>query len=459
MVIFDFKYSDIEGLSRLDAEYYNPKYIDKVKLVRNINSKKVSEVFNIELGPAYSSKKIGSNDGIPISKIGDVTNKRAPKNWDLLSVDEFNKYGKKNIKQCDIIMTLTGDPPDVGKTNMPFTIFDEKKSIYAFNQRVAKLEAKEYDPFYLFAVLSTEYFRIRFEQCAFGIRQRNVSIPDLKSAYIFIAEEDHRNEISKLIKEHFRLNNLANNLQYQANELLQQELRLDKISFKSTKSYIATFSEIINNNRSDADFYQTKFKQLAKHLDTLNTVYLGSICSFLKGFEVGTPAYTDFGPTFIRVSNLTKDGFSFGNSDKYISEETFKNLKKYQPKIGDILLTKDGTIGTCNVVDEEVQGIISSGIMNLTLNDTDIPKEYLALVINSQICQMQADRDCSGALITHWKPEQIRKLKIPILEKETMIKLAELVSNSKIARKQSKELLAQAKSRVEQLIEEAANKN
>lgn len=105
---------------------------------------------------------------------------------------------------------------------------------------------------------------------------------------------------------------------------------------------------------------------------------------FLKGFEVGTSLYTLEGPVFIRVSNLTKDGFKFGNADKYISETTHSSLKAFQPIIGDILLTKDGTIGTCYVVDENVKGIISSGIMNLELTDNSIPKEYLALVINSK---------------------------------------------------------------------------
>lgn len=198
---------------------------------------------------------------------------------------------------------------------------------------------------------------------------------------------------------------------------------------------------------------------MESHIQSIQSVSLSSICTFVKGVEVGTPAYTTNGPTFIRVSNLTKEGFSFGNSDKYISNELYKNLKSYQPQIGDILLTKDGTIGTCYVVDEYVEGIISSGIMNLNLIDSKIPKEYLALVINSKLCQMQAERECSGALITHWKPEQIRNLRIPVLKPEIMDQINELCKQSKTARKESKRLLEQAKLRVEQLIEEAANKH
>jgi len=459
MVSFNLKYSEIEGLTRLDPEYYNPKYNDVVKKVRNLNSVKLSTILNIELGPAYSSKKIKKNGDIPISKIGDVTNKRDFSNWDFVDFNEFVKYGKRNIKQNEILMTLTGDPPDVGKVNMPFTDYENEKLTLAFNQRVAKLETKGINPFYLFTILSTEYFRIRFEQCAFGIRQRNVSIPDLKSAFVYLAEPIEIEKIGKLTKEHFKLKSQSQTLYKQAIDLLEQGLGMDGVNFEKPKSYTANFSEVVSNFRNDADYYQTKYRQLDTHLKTKVTVALSSICNFLKGFEVGTSLYTLEGPVFIRVSNLTKDGFKFGNADKHISETTHSSLKSFQPIIGDILLTKDGTIGTCYVVDENLKGIISSGIMNLELTDNTIPKEYLALVINSKICQMQAERECSGALITHWKPEQIRRLRIPILMKENMQEISELVVKSKEARKQSQQLLADAKARVEQLIEEAAKNN
>ena len=80
--------------------------------------------------------------------------------------------------------------------------------------------------------------------------------------------------------------------------------------------------------------------------------------------------------------------------------------------------------------------------------DTSIPSEYLALVINSKICRIQVERVCSGALIIYWKPGDISKLEIPVLSDGIMKKLSKLVTKSK-----------QAKTRVEQLIEEAAGKN
>ena len=443
---------------RLDADFFQKEYIELDKKIAGaISIQKSANTVDLQSNGAFRVIFNILNDNqpkeIPYIRSGNVGDF-------FINKDELHSISKKAHSQLKKTHTKIGDILMARKGKIGgATLITEDDVDYNSNDNVTNIRLKDNNflPAYFVAFWNSRFGLQQVERFATGNVQPWLSMKQIRMLRTVKLNYKFQKEISDVVLNAYSKNKLSINLFQQANDLLKQELGLNKISFESTKSYIANFSEVINNNRADADFYQSKFKLLAKHIDTLNTVYLGSICSFLKGFEVGTPAYTDFGPTFIRVSNLTKDGFSFGNSDKYISEETFKNLKKYQPKIGDILLTKDGTIGTCNVVDEDVQGIISSGIMNLTLNDTTIPKEYLALVINSQICQMQADRDCSGALITHWKPEQIRKLKIPILEKETMIKLAELVSNSKIARKQSKDLLTQAKYKVEQLIEEAAN--
>lgn len=66
---------------------------------------------------------------------------------------------------------------------------------------------------------------------------------------------------------------------------------------------------------------------------------------------------------------------------------------------------------------------------------------------------MQAERDGGGSIITHWRPEQVKSVLIPILSKPTQQKIADLVQKSHNARKKAKQLLAQAKSKVENLIE------
>jgi len=130
-------------------------------------------------------------------------------------------------------------------------------------------------------------------------------------------------------------------------------------------------------------------------------------------------------------------------------------LIEYKPQKGELLLTKDGSPGICYVVDQEIDGIVSGGILRLQLLNDSVPPEYLALVINSKACRMQVEQDCSGALILLWRPTSVRNLRIPILHDETMFEISDLVIESKRAKMESERLLEQAKTCVEQMIEGA----
>ena len=66
---------------------------------------------------------------------------------------------------------------------------------------------------------------------------------------------------------------------------------------------------------------------------------------------------------------------------------------------------------------------------------------------------MQIERDAGGSVIVHWKPEQIKKLKVPILSKTIQIKIADLVHKSHRACQKAKALLEKAQREVEEFIE------
>jgi len=71
---------------------------------------------------------------------------------------------------------------------------------------------------------------------------------------------------------------------------------------------------------------------------------------------------------------------------------------------------------------------------------------------------MQVERDCGGSVILHWKPEQVKRLQIPILPLEIQQEIASLVQQSHEARRKAKELLEVAKKAVEIAIEEGEEK-
>ena len=104
------------------------------------------------------------------------------------------------------------------------------------------------------------------------------------------------------------------------------------------------------------------------------------------------------------------------------------------------------------MVKETIDGVTSGGIVKVKLKE-QIDPEYVALCINSIVGQSQVERDAGGSIIKHWKPEQIKNLLIPILPVATQKKIADLVRESHAARKKAKELLEEAKRKVEEMIE------
>ena len=83
----------------------------------------------------------------------------------------------------------------------------------------------------------------------------------------------------------------------------------------------------------------------------------------------------------------------------------------------------------------------------------DIDNYYLALVLNSLVVKFQANRKSIGAIIKHLRVEEIKKLQIPILPKPIQQKISSLIQESFQLRKEAKELIEKAKSKVENLIE------
>ena len=83
--------------------------------------------------------------------------------------------------------------------------------------------------------------------------------------------------------------------------------------------------------------------------------------------------------------------------------------------------------------------------------------DYLTLVLNSPIVQLQAERDSNGAIIQHWKPSEIENVIIPVLDMSIQKEIATQVQESFALRKQSKQLLEYAKQAVEMAIEKGEN--
>lgn len=98
--------------------------------------------------------------------------------------------------------------------------------------------------------------------------------------------------------------------------------------------------------------------------------------------------------------------------------------------------------------------ISSSGILHLTVKDNAVLPDYLALVLNSKLVRLQAERSAGGSIIQHWKQLEIENVSIPILPMSSQQKITAKVRESFALRAESKRLLDLAKHAVETAIEQ-----
>lgn len=445
--------SQLEGAHRLDAEYYQPEYLILNSKFKTQKSKLLKEFAEkIFSGPFGSTLKSESyqKEGIPFIRIGDISDVFIDrKNLVYISKSENKRIFGTHLNPGDIIFSKIGTigrlsviSDDLGQVNI---------SENNIGIRLSKLSQQEKISLLFF--LLSKHGQLQILRSGSGNIQQKLNVADIENVMVPIFSKQFQWELLELYEKITEFRNQNELFYSQAENLFLEELGLRDCKEKDELFSVVNFSEAKKKNRIDAEYFQQKYEKLLKRIKEKNGKLLGEIVSMKKGIEPGAESYLEEGKKFIRVSNMSKFGIS-DNDSKYVSEDLYKKLKDdFEPKIGEILLTKDATPGIACVLKEDIEGIMAGGILRLRIKDKNIEDEYLALCLNSIVGQMQAERDAGGSVIAHWKPEQIKNVLIPILPKPVRQKITGLIQKSYEARKKAKELLEEAKHKVEEMIE------
>lgn len=440
------KLSKLEGAKRIDADYYKKEYYSLLGKLKSSGAIPVKEV-TIPARRKFNPQEDEYFDYIEISEVD-------------LSTGEFNIskiIGKEApdraqwvVKKNDILISTVRPI-----RNAVVLIKKEQNNLVA-SSGFCVLQPKKMSPEYLFIYFKTDFMKYLLDRYTTATEYPAITWNDILNAPIYLSNSTLQENISNIVISAFDLLECSKNFYSQAETILLQELGLSYFKPQYKKAYTAKLSDAFSSNRIDAEYFQPAYEEVIRKIQRKN-IEIKSLGKFIidiqKGIEPGSENYREEGKPFIRVSNLSINGF-IDRDQKYLSDELYIQIKNtYEPKQGDLLLTKDATPGIAYVIKETIEGIISSGILKLKINESEINKEYLALCINSLIGKMQIERDGGGSVIIHWKPKQVKRLKIPVLSFETQQKIASLVQKSYKARKRAKELLEIAKRAVEIAIE------
>jgi len=447
MAVFSvIKLSELEEAKRIDAEYYKPEYLELLLRLKKAGCIPVKDIA-FPIRRKFKPKKGEYFDYIEISKVDLTTGE-----FDTSKIigEEAPDRAQWVVNKDDILIST------VRPIRNAIVLIKEGKENLVCSSGFCVLHPKTIQANYLFLYFKMPFIAKLLDRHTTATEYPAINWNDVLNTPIYVGSEEFQTKISLMMDKSFALLKQSRSLYSQAENLLLEGLGLKDLKPKYEKTYTANLSDTLSAHRIDAEYFQPAYEEIIKRLKEKN-IELKPLRKFIlsiqKGIEPGSENYQDKGKSFIRVSNLSINGF-VDRDQKYLSEELYQQLREtYEPKQGDFLLTKDATPGIAYVVKEQIEGIISSGILRLQINENEIDKEYLALCINSIIGKMHIEKDCGGSVILHWKPDQVKRLKIPTLPSEIQQEIASLVQQSHEARRKAKELLEVAKKAIEIAIE------
>jgi len=239
----------------------------------------------------------------------------------------------------------------------------------------------------------------------------------------------------------------------QAEVLLLEELGLNNFKPEEELYYIVNLSDVKSAHRTDAEYFQPKFKKIEEKLvKDFNSKQIKHL-DFIK---VTTGQYSEEyttkteGSPYIRGTDLAQGTVKQDNL-LYINPE--RQIPSKKAREGDVVVTRVGTIGISARLPKEVEGgTISDNLIRLRFPEETLNSYYVSLFFNTIGSQLMI-RESRGSVQARLNQETLKEIVLPIVTKSTQQIVADLVRQSHKARKKSKELLEKAKREVEEFIE------
>lgn len=372
-----------------------------------------------------------------------------PEKWKIVRMKYlFNDYSEKNRKESELL-SVTQDKGVVPRSwvenrmvmpsgNLESFKFIEKGD-FAISLRSFEggLEYCHHDgiisPAYTVLKqrrndLRSAYYKYLFKSHAFiselqtsvvGIREgKNISFNELSYSLMPIPESKEQTAIANFLDEKCGKIDAAIAQKQKLIEFLKERLQII-IQNAVTKG--------LDPNVKMKDSGVEWIGEIPEHWEVVKLKLLST--KIVDGAHF-TPTYVDKGVPFLRVTDLTKmvDGKIDWNSTRSIPlKEHLDLIKRANPSKGDVLISKNGTIGLTKVIDWETEFsfFVSLCLIKLT---PKISPYYFEAFFNSPLVDMQLTFGSSRTSVTNLHLEKIKELLIVLPEPKEQWKIVEKIN-------------------------------
>lgn len=429
--------SKLEGALRLDAEYYQPEYLEvaqKLSKAKNIADLTSDIRYGLYVEPEY--KEVGVDFVRAMNLLNFWIDGK------ILKIDESKVPPAYRLKTGDSLIVRSG--ANTGSVGLVYPKFQNA----TFGSYTIRLRFNRVNPFFAATFLNSKYGTLQTKRFQTGMAQPNLNIPNIKEIKIPTISDDDQEKIEKLCLEIEKLKEQSESLYSQAEDLLLEELELKDFEIEDILSYIVNFSEIKFAHRADAEYFQPKYKKIINSLGKDKKI----LKTIAKRKTKRSKLIKENNYRYIEISdiNISNGEASFN----VIQGSDLPVNAKIKIDGGELIISKVRPMrGAVAVIPDDWSGnFIASGAFSIFEVGSPL-REYVQVVLRSIIGKLQLEKPTTGTSYPTVTDEDVENLFIPILPKPTQQKIADLVQKSHEAHSKAKQLLEQTKSEVENLIE------
>ena len=445
---------DVRATRRIDSEFFRPDYVAAEGVVRASKTDDLGKLGGFVPGPFGSAFHVQNYDyKSPYRYIRG----RDVKPFFLLKDDnryipesDFNRLKQYEVHNDDLMISVVGTLGNVA-------VCTEKDTLAMFSCKSTLLRVWRADPYFLLSYLNSTPGQLCLLRRQRGAIQTGLNIEDLRTIPVPRFKAATEDEIAASVRTAHRNLLAARDAYHSAQQLLDSELGLDKLTFEKPTGYTAQFSEVRSSLRADPEYFNPVAAALVERITSFDHVRLGASFSVGNGFPWQSKRFLDdnSGEPVVRIRNIRPSHIDIDDltsiEPNYAERVGFSKARK-----GDLVVGMDGLKyffasileGDC-YVNQRVAHLVQKA-------HAKISPEYATFVVNSRIGQAQLLRDMTIATtVGHITNRNIASLVLPYVSDAFHEKITSLVRSSIDKQQESRQLLEIAKNRVEQIIKEA----
>ena len=442
------KYTDVLEARRYDAEYFKPEYL---AINRQLQSKDFVyfEDFSFITDGIHSSIDFDETSNILLFSA------KAPKEnvFDISGLSYISyKQHKQNprtaLQENDVIISTVGT---IGNCAVMTSDFLPANS----DRHVGIIRPKNISSFFVSTFLLSKYGRMQSSRNVVGNVQPNLYIRDMKKFILPIFPQSFQLQIEQIVKSAHQKQIDSKQLYREAEELLLSELGLVDYQVKHSLWFTTTKNEVSVAHRYDSEYFQPKYAEIIKKIEEYEGGYFTlsdkNYSKISRGSLIPDSFYNlEKGNPYIRGADFSSG--ILGNDKLVFINDSFQKTRETMVRENDIIFSLIGSVGATALVSKDFDNsFISNNTGKISIKNFD--STVLQIILQSIVGKLQFEKEKTQTAQPKISSDQVGNFKIPLIKPSIQKQIADKVQESHRLRKESKELLEEAKRKVEEEIE------